>query len=61
MRRLASLNVGAANCGRSAERYAGNAAMAATTQILDRSEPATRAMIGAMPDGDYEFEDFRRR
>ncbi len=55
---LASLAVGDANLRKLADRHGGPALMAACGRILDSSEAAMRAMIGRMPDGRYEFEDF---
>ena len=55
---LASLAVGEANMRKLAARYGGPALMTACARILDSSEAAMRAMIGRMPDGRYEFEDF---
>lgn len=55
---LASLAVGEASVSKLARRY-GNAVMVeACAAVLDGSERAMRAMIGRMPDGRYEFEDF---
>jgi N-methylhydantoinase B len=55
---LASLAVGEASVSKLAHRY-GNAVMVeACAAVLDGSERAMRAMIGRMPDGRYEFEDF---
>lgn len=55
---LASLEVGGASIRRLATRYGAAALIEATGRILDMSETAMRAAIGAMPDGRYEFEDF---
>lgn len=55
---LASLAVGEANMKKLAARYGADALMAACGRILDSSEKAMRAMIGRLPDGRYEFEDF---
>ncbi len=55
---LASLAVGDANLRKLADRYGGPALVAACARMLDSSEAAMRAMIGRMPDGRYEFEDF---
>ncbi len=55
---LASLGVGEANLRKLAERLGGPRLMAACALLLDGSEAAMRAMIGRMPDGRYEFEDF---
>ncbi len=55
---LASLAVGEANLQRLAERYGPDTLVAACAQLLDGSERAMRAMIGRIPDGSYEFEDF---
>ena len=55
---LASLAVGEANLAKLARRYGAETIVAACARILDSSEAAMRAMIGRMPDGRYEFEDF---
>ncbi len=55
---LASLVIGEGNLQRLAAKYGNATLLAACDQILDASERATRAMIGRMPDGRYEFEDF---
>ncbi len=55
---LASLAVGEANLVKLARRYGAGTIVAACARILDSSEAAMRAMIGRMPDGRYEFEDF---
>lgn len=55
---LASLVIGEGNLQRLAAKYGNATLIAACAQILDGSERATRAMIGRMPDGRYEFEDF---
>jgi N-methylhydantoinase B len=55
---IASLAMGEANLQRIAARYGAETLIAACAQILDGSERAMRAMIGRMPDGRYEFEDF---
>ena len=55
---MASLAMGEANLRRIADRYGEDTLIAGCTQILDGSERAMRAMIGRMPDGHYEFEDF---
>jgi N-methylhydantoinase B len=55
---MASLAMGEANLQRIAERYGADTLVAGCAQILDGSERAMRAMIGRMPDGHYEFEDF---
>jgi N-methylhydantoinase B len=55
---LASLAVGEANLRRLAARIGIDAFVAACAQMLDGSERAMRAMIGRIPDGRYEFEDF---
>ena len=55
---IASLAMGEANLQRIAARYGADTLIAACVQILDGSERAMRAMIGRMPDGHYEFEDF---
>jgi N-methylhydantoinase B len=55
---MASLAMGEANLQRVAARYGADTLIAACAQILDGSERAMRAMIGRMPDGHYEFEDF---
>ena len=55
---LASLAVGVANMTKLANRFGATAIVAACARILDSSEAAMRAMIGRMPDGRYEFEDW---
>jgi N-methylhydantoinase B len=55
---LASLAVGEANIRGLARRYGNPVMVEACAAILDGSERAMRAMIGRMPDGGYEFEDF---
>jgi N-methylhydantoinase A/oxoprolinase/acetone carboxylase beta subunit/N-methylhydantoinase B/oxoprolinase/acetone carboxylase alpha subunit len=55
---LASLAVGDSNMRKLAERFGAEALVTACARILDGSETAMRAMIGRMPDGRYEFEDF---
>jgi N-methylhydantoinase B len=55
---LASLAVGEANLKRVAARYGADTLVQACAQILDGSERAMRAMIGRIPDGLYEFEDW---
>ncbi|WP_235924743.1 hydantoinase B/oxoprolinase family protein [Roseomonas harenae] len=55
---LASLAVGEANLRRLAMRTGTDTFVAACAQMLDGSERAMRAMIGRIPDGRYEFEDF---
>lgn len=55
---LASLAVGEANLTKLAVQVGGASVMQACARILDSSEAAMRAMIGRMPDGRYEFEDF---
>ena len=55
---LASLAVGEANMHKLAARHGAATVVAGCAQILDSSERAIRAMIGRMPDGHYEFEDF---
>src|SRR5215211_4929619 len=55
---LASLAVGESNMRKLAARYGSATIVQACAQILDSSERAMRAMIGRMPDGRYEFEDF---
>jgi N-methylhydantoinase B len=55
---IASLAMGEANLQRVADRYGAATLITACRQILDGSERAMRAMIGRMPDGHYEFEDF---
>ena len=55
---LASLAVGEANVLKLAGRYGGEALVAACARMLDSSEAAMRAIIGRMPDGRYEFDDF---
>ena len=60
---LASLAVGDANLRKLAARpgspeHGGAALVATCARLLDSSEAAMRAMIGRMPDGRYEFEDF---
>ncbi|SUE43010.1 hydantoinase B/oxoprolinase family protein [Roseomonas gilardii] len=55
---IASLSVGEANLRKLAARFGADAVVAGCAQILDGSERAMRAMIGRIPDGHYEFEDF---
>lgn len=55
---LAALRVGAANLEGVAGRYGHNTLVAASKSIQAQSEAAMRAAIAAVPDGDYEFEDF---
>jgi len=55
---IASLAMGDSNIRKLAGRYGAQTIVAACAQILDSSERAMRAMIGRMPDGRYEFEDF---
>ncbi|MCK8787752.1 hydantoinase B/oxoprolinase family protein [Roseomonas sp. NAR14] len=55
---LASLAVGEANLRGLAARTGADTFIAACAQMLDGSERAMRAMIGRIPDGRYEFEDF---
>ncbi len=55
---LASLAVGEANMAKLAARFGAASIVAACAKMLDGSEAAMRAMIGRMPDGRYEFEDF---
>ncbi len=55
---LASLAVGQANMTRLAARYGAPLLIEACARLLDSSEAAMRAMIGRMPDGRYEFEDW---
>jgi len=55
---LASLSVGEANIQRIAARFGAATIVEACARILDGSERAMRAMIGRIPDGRYEFEDF---
>ncbi|KAA2211650.1 hydantoinase B/oxoprolinase family protein [Teichococcus oryzae] len=55
---IASLAVGEANIRRLAARTGAESFIAACAQMLDGSERAMRAMIGRIPDGRYEFEDF---
>lgn len=55
---LASLAVGDANMRKLAARAGAQTVIDACARILDSSEAAMRAMIGRMPDGRYEFEDF---
>ena len=55
---IASLAMGESNMRKLAARYGAGTIVAACAQILDSSERAMRAMIGRMPDGRYEFEDF---
>lgn len=54
---LASLDVGAANIERLADKIGTDRYRRALAQILDTSEAAIRATISRMPDGCYEFED----
>lgn len=55
---MASLAVGEANLRKLAARFGGATIVQACAQMLDGSERAMRAMIGRIPDGRYEFEDF---
>jgi len=55
---IASLGVGAAGILKLAEKYSAERLVVACRQLLDGSEAAMRAVIEAMPDGVYEFEDF---
>ncbi len=55
---LASLAVGEADLRKLATRVGADTLVAACARLLDASEAAMRAMIGRMPDGCYEFEDF---
>ncbi|MBF2713189.1 hydantoinase B/oxoprolinase family protein [Agrobacterium vitis] len=55
---LASLAVGEANLRRLAARVGADMFVDACNQMLDGSERAMRMMIGRIPDGVYEFEDF---
>jgi N-methylhydantoinase B len=55
---IASLAVGEANLTRLATRYGAETIIDACGRILDSSERAMRAMIGRIPDGTYDFEDF---
>lgn len=55
---LAALDTGAANLRRVAGRYGADLLGAAMARIQDQSEAAMRAMIRAIPDGTYSFEDF---
>ena len=55
---MASLAVGDANMQKLAARFGPPALIEACRRILDSSEAAMRAMIGRMPDGTYEFEDW---
>jgi N-methylhydantoinase B len=54
---LASLDVGAANIERLADKIGIDRYRQALAQILDTSEAAIRATIARMPSGCYEFED----
>ena len=55
---IASLAMGESNMRKLAARYGNETIVSACAQMLDSSERAMRAMIGRMPDGRYEFEDF---
>ncbi|UPG74550.1 hydantoinase B/oxoprolinase family protein (plasmid) [Roseomonas gilardii subsp. gilardii] len=55
---IASLSVGEGNLRKLATRFGAKAVVVGCAQILDGSERAMRAMIGRIPDGHYEFEDF---
>ncbi|WP_159994590.1 hydantoinase B/oxoprolinase family protein [Roseomonas sp. 18066] len=55
---LASLAVGEANIRKLADRVGATTLTEACARILDGSERAMRAMIGRIPDGIYDFEDF---
>jgi N-methylhydantoinase B len=53
-----ALRVGELRLMEVASRYGRDTLYAAMDEILDRSEHAMRAAIGAIPDGVYRFEDF---
>ncbi len=55
---LAALEVGASNLRRIAQRYGPDVMSRACEQIQDQSELAMRDAIGAIPNGNYTFEDF---
>jgi N-methylhydantoinase A len=55
---IASLAVGEANMVKLAARFGSARAVEACARMLDSSEAAMRAMIGRLPDGTYEYEDW---
>ncbi len=55
---IASLGVGVRAVEILAERYGADTLITSCSAMLDASEAAMRAAIGAIPDGTYEFEDF---
>ncbi|HLJ21026.1 MAG TPA: hydantoinase B/oxoprolinase family protein [Stellaceae bacterium] len=55
---LASLAVGETKMQALISRYGARTVVSACAEILDSSERAMRAMIRALPDGHYAFEDF---
>jgi N-methylhydantoinase B len=55
---IASLGVGARAIEILTARYGADTLVASCSAMLDASEAAMRAAIGAIPDGTYEFEDF---
>ena len=55
---IASLSVGEQAIARLAGKYGAATLAAACHQLLNNSEAAMRDVIGRMPDGTYEFEDF---
>lgn len=55
---IASLGVGVASVTKLAEKYGVATLTGACAQLLDRAEAQMRAVIRAMPDGTYAFEDF---
>jgi N-methylhydantoinase B len=55
---IASLGVGARAVEILTARYGADTLIASCSAMLDASEAAMRAAIGAIPDGSYEFEDF---
>lgn len=55
---LAALDIGARNLQGIARRYGADRLAAACRQIQAQSEAAMRAIVAAIPDGRYGFEDF---
>lgn len=55
---LAALDIGVESLKAMGRRYGIDRLAEASRMIQDQSEQAMRAAIAAMPDGDYEFEDF---
>lgn len=55
---LAALDTGVKGLQRIGRRYGAGRLQAAAERIQDQSETALRAMIAALPDGEYRFHDF---